>query len=438
MARGGGEVKALAIDVEEALLEYLDMFYNLRGAGRALRQDGRDRLRHVDRARPARRPAHRQDQGGGTRRPRRAAGLRRRRRRRPADRPDHPVPRRHRRDGPARAAPARSRRQSDGVMAVLRSPQTAVHLVTLLEDMPVQETADAIAELTGAGLPVGSVIVNMARRAGAAGRGRGRGRRRPADAGATSRRRWPPAGLRWRRRRADALAAEVVEHAERWARAGRARRRGRGAGPADRRAAAARRRRWTWARCSSWPGAARSTAPGSRVTTRRCPARGPGRADRRPGDPDRRLLRLRRRGQDDDVGGAGPGGGRGGPTVVVLTIDPARRLAQSLGLEELDNEPRRVERPEVTRGRRRTARDDAGHEADVRRHRRRALHARAGRADPREPLLPDAVVVLRRDAGVHGDGEAGPAAGQRPVGPDHRRHPAVAVGAGLPRRPATG
>ena len=35
-------------------------------------------------------------------------------------------------------------------MAVLRSPQTAVHLVTLLEDMPVQETADAITELTAA------------------------------------------------------------------------------------------------------------------------------------------------------------------------------------------------------------------------------------------------------------------------------------------------
>ncbi|WP_029431149.1 ArsA family ATPase [Blastococcus sp. URHD0036] len=34
-----------------------------------------------------------------------------------------------------------------------------------------------------------------------------------------------------------------------------------------------------------------------------------------------------------------------GRTVVVLTIDPARRLAQSLGLEELDNEPREVEVP---------------------------------------------------------------------------------------------
>ncbi|MCW2581384.1 MAG: oxyanion-translocating ATPase [Klenkia sp.] len=36
-----------------------------------------------------------------------------------------------------------------------------------------------------------------------------------------------------------------------------------------------------------------------------------------------------------------------GRKVVVLTIDPARRLAQSLGLEELDNEPRRVVVPEL-------------------------------------------------------------------------------------------
>ena len=34
-----------------------------------------------------------------------------------------------------------------------------------------------------------------------------------------------------------------------------------------------------------------------------------------------------------------------GRSVVVLTIDPARRLAQSLGLEELDNEPRQVDVP---------------------------------------------------------------------------------------------
>ncbi len=36
-----------------------------------------------------------------------------------------------------------------------------------------------------------------------------------------------------------------------------------------------------------------------------------------------------------------------GRRVVVLTIDPARRLAQSLGLAELDNEPRRVDVPGI-------------------------------------------------------------------------------------------
>ena len=43
--------------------------------------------------------------------------------------------------GLAKVGPIRT--QADGVMAVLRSSQTAVHLVTLLEEMPVQETVDA-------------------------------------------------------------------------------------------------------------------------------------------------------------------------------------------------------------------------------------------------------------------------------------------------------
>jgi len=46
---------------------------------------------------------------------------------------------------------------------VLKSPETAVHLVTLLEEMPVQETADGIAELRAARLPVGGVVVNQVR-----------------------------------------------------------------------------------------------------------------------------------------------------------------------------------------------------------------------------------------------------------------------------------
>jgi anion-transporting ArsA/GET3 family ATPase len=51
--------------------------------------------------------------------------------------------------------------QSEGVAAILRSPMTSVHVVTLLEEMPVQETADAIAELTTLDLQVGRVIVNQ-------------------------------------------------------------------------------------------------------------------------------------------------------------------------------------------------------------------------------------------------------------------------------------
>jgi anion-transporting ArsA/GET3 family ATPase len=39
-----------------------------------------------------------------------------------------------------------------------------------------------------------------------------------------------------------------------------------------------------------------------------------------------------------------------GRTVAVLTIDPARRLAQSLGLQQLDNEPRRVQLDEEVAG----------------------------------------------------------------------------------------
>ncbi|MGW5120362.1 ATPase, partial [Streptomyces noursei] len=53
--------------------------------------------------------------------------------------------------------------QAQAVMRVLKSPETAVHLVTLLEEMPVQETADGIAELRAAGIPVGGVVINMTR-----------------------------------------------------------------------------------------------------------------------------------------------------------------------------------------------------------------------------------------------------------------------------------
>ncbi|MBA2463381.1 MAG: ATPase, partial [Nocardioidaceae bacterium] len=63
--------------------------------------------------------------------------------------------------GLAKVGPLRS--QADRVMALLRSQLTAVHLVTVLEDMPVQEAVDGIAELRRAGLPVGGVVVNLVR-----------------------------------------------------------------------------------------------------------------------------------------------------------------------------------------------------------------------------------------------------------------------------------
>ncbi len=55
------------------------------------------------------------------------------------------------------------RGQTERVMRLLTSERTAIHLVTVLEDMPVQETADGIADLRAHGLPVGGVVVNLTR-----------------------------------------------------------------------------------------------------------------------------------------------------------------------------------------------------------------------------------------------------------------------------------
>ena len=63
--------------------------------------------------------------------------------------------------GLAKVGPIKS--QADNVMRLFRSGRTAIHLVTVLEEMPVQETSDAIAELRGHDLPVGAVIVNQVR-----------------------------------------------------------------------------------------------------------------------------------------------------------------------------------------------------------------------------------------------------------------------------------
>lgn len=160
---GGGEVWALAVDPEEALLEYLELFYNLRRAGSLLRRMGAidfvttiaPGLRDVLMTGKAIEMVRRKDKGMKS--PYDVVVL------------DAPPTGRITRflnvntevAGLAKVGPIRS--QADSVMSVLRSQRTAIHLVTLLEEMPVQETIDGVAEIRDAALPVGSVIVNMRR-----------------------------------------------------------------------------------------------------------------------------------------------------------------------------------------------------------------------------------------------------------------------------------
>ena len=159
----GGEVFALAVDAEEALLEYLDLFYHLGRAGRVLKKIGAvdfattvaPGLRDVLLTGKAYEAVGKRKAG---RRTYDAVVL------------DAPPTGRITRflnvntevAGLARVGPIRN--QSDSIMKLMSSPQTAVHLVTLLEEMPTQETADAVAELTEAKLRVGAVVVNMVRR----------------------------------------------------------------------------------------------------------------------------------------------------------------------------------------------------------------------------------------------------------------------------------
>ena len=159
---GGGEVRALAVDPEEALLEYLDMFYKLGAAGRALRKIGAidfattiaPGLRDVLLTGKVKESTTRASDG---RRVYDAVVL------------DAPPTGRIGRFLNVTAETARLAKvgpiktQSEGVASLLRSPITSVHVVTLLEEMPVQETLDAIAELSALHIPVGRIIVNGAR-----------------------------------------------------------------------------------------------------------------------------------------------------------------------------------------------------------------------------------------------------------------------------------
>ena len=157
---GGGEVFALAIDPEAALLEYLQMYYRLGRAGKALDRFGiidfattiAPGVRDVLLTGKVYEAARRRDGNGFTY---------------DAVVMDAPPTGRIARflnvneevAGLARVGPVR--RQADSIMAMMRSQSTQVHLVTVLEEMPVQETLDGIAELRDTNLPGGHVIVNL-------------------------------------------------------------------------------------------------------------------------------------------------------------------------------------------------------------------------------------------------------------------------------------
>jgi anion-transporting ArsA/GET3 family ATPase len=162
VAPGGGEVRALAVDADEALLEYFAMFYNLGFAGRTLRRMGAIEfattlapgLRDVLLTGKVKEATTRASKGI------------------------------HIYDAVVLDAPPTGRivkfldvtramadlakvgpihNQSEGVVRLLHSADTAVHVVTLLEDLPVAETLETVAELDLADLRPGAVLVNRAR-----------------------------------------------------------------------------------------------------------------------------------------------------------------------------------------------------------------------------------------------------------------------------------
>ena len=162
--RPGGVVHALHIEAEAALLEYLAMYYKLGRAGRAL-----DRFGVIEFATTIA-PGVRDVLLSG----KVFEAVERNSRNKGAIRYDAVVL-----DAPptgritqflnvsnelaglAKVGPIKA--QSDTMMTLFRSPRTAVHLVTVLEEMPVQETSDGIDQLRAVDLPVGGVVVNLVR-----------------------------------------------------------------------------------------------------------------------------------------------------------------------------------------------------------------------------------------------------------------------------------
>ena len=161
---GAGDVYALAIDAESAFLEYLSMYYRLGRAGKALDRFGviefattiAPGVRDVLLTGKVYEAANRNRRNKGARQydaivldaP-------------PTGRIAQFLNVNTELAGLAKVGPIKA--QADTVMTLLHSRRTAIHLVTVLEEMPVEETGDGIDELRKAGLPIGGVVVNMVR-----------------------------------------------------------------------------------------------------------------------------------------------------------------------------------------------------------------------------------------------------------------------------------
>ncbi len=124
-----------------------------------------------------------------------------------------------------------------------------------------------------------------------------------------------------------------------------------------------------------------------------------------------------------------------GRHVVVLTVDPARRLAQSMDLSSLDNTPRPVPLPDTT---------DGGTLHAMMLDMKRTFdeiveaHAEPDRAEqilanPFYQSLSSSFAGTQEYMAMEKLGQLRRA---ERVGPDRRGHPAEPVGAGLPGRPA--
>ncbi|MFI6514428.1 ArsA-related P-loop ATPase [Spirillospora sp. NPDC050679] len=161
VAPDGGDVYALAIDTEEALIEYLEMFYNLKRAGKAMSKLGvvdfvttiAPGLRDVILTGKTSEAVRRRNKDGSFVYDAVVMDAP------PTGRITKFLNVNDEVSGLAKVGPIRN--HADTVMKVVRSPETAVHFVTLLEEMPVQETMDGIHDLAEVGLPVGGVFVNM-------------------------------------------------------------------------------------------------------------------------------------------------------------------------------------------------------------------------------------------------------------------------------------